>query len=261
MIINNFMGGLGNQLFQIATGYSHAKNVNSQYAINYNINHIGFGQGHHPQKYKEILYKKIPVTNISIPIVFEEKGFNYQPIPKEDSLCLVGYFQSDKYFKDYENEIKNLLEFDEKIKKKVNKKMSKIVKKKVGVHIRLGDYLDKNYDGVFHIINYSSYLQKAMSLFDDSCEFLIFSDDQSLLGKKINLKKFINLKNENEVEDLYALSQCDSIIMSNSSFSWWGNWLGKSKEIIVSPDQWFGPKGPKDYDDRFNEDWIKIQTN
>ena len=114
---------------------------------------------------------------------------------------------------------------------------------------------------MFHIINYASYLEKAMSLFDDSYEFLIFSDDQSLLKKRINLKKFIDLKNENEVEDLYALSQCDSIIMSNSSFSWWGSWLGKSKEIIVSPDQWFGHKGPKDYDDRFNEKWIKIQTN
>ena len=40
MIINNFMGGLGNQLFQIATGYAHAKKINSQYAINYNLNHI-----------------------------------------------------------------------------------------------------------------------------------------------------------------------------------------------------------------------------
>ena len=36
---------------------------------------------------------------------------------------------------------------------------------------------------------------------------------------------------------------------------------GKTKEIIVSPDQWFGPKGPKDYDDRFSENWIKIQTS
>ena len=69
------MGGLGNQLFQIATGYAHAKKINSQYAINYNLNHIGFGQGHHPQKYKETLYKKIPVTNRNITSVFEEKGF------------------------------------------------------------------------------------------------------------------------------------------------------------------------------------------
>ena len=132
MIINNFMGGLGNQLFQIATGYAHAKKINSQYAINYDLNHIGFGQGHHPQKYKETLYKKIPVTNRKITLVFEEKGFTYRPIVKMDNLCLVGYFQSDKYFKGYENQIKDLLEFDEKIREKVNNKMSKIEKKKWG---------------------------------------------------------------------------------------------------------------------------------
>ena len=130
MIINNFMGGLGNQLFQIATGYAHAKKINSQYAINYNLNHIGFGQGHHPEKYKETLYKKIPVTDREITFVFEEKGFTYRPIVKMDNLCLVGYFQSDKYFKGYENQIKDLLEFDERIRKKVNHKMSKIKKKK-----------------------------------------------------------------------------------------------------------------------------------
>lgn len=261
MIINNFMGGLGNQLFQIATGYAHAKKINSRYAINYNLNHIGFGQGHHPQKYKDTLYKKIPVTNRETTLVFEEKGFTYRPIVKMDNLCLVGYFQSDKYFKGYENQIKDLLEFEEKIRKKVNQKMSKIKKKKVGVHIRLGDYLHKQYDGVFHNIDYPTYLEKAMCLFDDNYEFLIFSDDLSLIKKTIDLENFIDLKNVNEVEDLFALSQCDSIIMSNSSFSWWGSWLGKSKEIIVSPDQWFGPKGPKDYDDRFSENWIRIQTN
>ena len=114
---------------------------------------------------------------------------------------------------------------------------------------------------MFHIIDYPTYLEKAMRLFDDNYEFLIFSDDLSLMKKKIDLENFIDLQNVNEVEDLFALSQCDSIIMSNSSFSWWGGWLGKSKEIIVSPDQWFGPKGPKDYDDRFSKNWIKIQTS
>ena len=71
---------------------------------------------------------------------------------------------------------------------------------------------------MFHIIDYPTYLEKAMRLFDSNYEFLIFSDDPSLIKKKIDLSNFIDLKNVNEVEDLFALSQCDSIIMSNSSF-------------------------------------------
>ena len=58
MIINNFLGGLGNQLFQIAAGYAHARRINSKFAINYSLNHVGFGQGHHPEKYRYSVYKK-----------------------------------------------------------------------------------------------------------------------------------------------------------------------------------------------------------
>ena len=97
-----------------------------------------------------------------------------------------------------------------------------------------------------------------MSYFDSDHKFLLFSDDFESLQKLIDLKKFINLKNSNEVEDMYSLSQCDSVIMSNSSFSWWGSWLGKQKEKIISPDQWFGHRVQKDYEDRFSKKWIKI---
>ena len=61
MIINNFLGGLGNQLFQIA------------FAINYGLNHVGFGQGHHPKKYKDSVYKNIPTTDQEISLVYSEK--------------------------------------------------------------------------------------------------------------------------------------------------------------------------------------------
>ena len=62
--------------------------------------------------------------------------------------------------------------------------------------------------------------------------FLIFSDDLNTLKKKMDLRKFINLNNQNEVEDMYSLTQCDNVIMSNSSFSWWGAWLGKDKKKL-----------------------------
>ena len=99
-----------------------------------------------------------------------------------------------------------------------------------------------------------------MSLFEKDYEFIIFSDDFKSLRKSVDLNKFININNSNEVEDMYSLSQCENIIMSNSSFSWWGSWLGKTKRKIISPDCWFGPKIQKDYEDRFNKKWIKISA-
>ena len=74
----------------------------------------------------------------------------------------------------------------------------------------------------------------------------------------IDVSIFKNLHNSDEIEDLYSLSQCDGVIISNSSFSWWGAWLGKKKYKVISPNRWFGPKGPKNYQDIYKKDWIKI---
>ena len=111
--------------------------------------------------------------------------------------------------------------------------MSKIKKKKVGIHLRLGDYHDKSLDGVFIKINYKDYLDKVLLDFDEEYEFLIFSDDLKYLKKIIDTQNFVNLKNNDEIEDLFALSQCDEIVMSNSSFSWWGHFWVMKKRVFV----------------------------
>ena len=54
---------------------------------------------------------------------------------------------------------------------------------------------------------------------------------------------------------LYCLSQCDSVIMSNSTFSWWGAWLGKRKEKVIVPPFWFGRAGPRDLEDLIPDRW------
>ena len=173
MIINNFLGGLGNQLFQIAAGYAHARRINSKFAINYSLNHVGFGQGHHPEKYRYSVYKNIPTTNLKIPLIYTEKEFTYNPIQPLDNICLHGYFQSEKYFKDYKDEVKNLFNFDFETKEKITKKLDSI-EKKVGIHLRLGDYLHKRHEGVFYNVDYPSYLEKAMSYFDSEPQLYNF---------------------------------------------------------------------------------------
>ena len=55
MIINDLMGGLGNQLFQISAGFAHAKNIKTDYAINYKIGSKYNGQGHPHMRYKDNL--------------------------------------------------------------------------------------------------------------------------------------------------------------------------------------------------------------
>ena len=63
MIINDLMGGLGNQLFQISAGFAHAKKVQTDFAINYKIGSVFNGQGHPHVRYKDNIYKNIPETD------------------------------------------------------------------------------------------------------------------------------------------------------------------------------------------------------
>ena len=48
---------------------------------------------------------------------------------------------------------------------------------------------------------------------------------------------------------MYLLSQCNSSIVSNGSFAWWGSFLGKEKAKVIAPEVWFGPDGYQDHQD------------
>ena len=54
--------------------------------------------------------------------------------------------------------------------------------------------------------------------------------------------------------DMCMMSLCDGHIIANSSFSWWGAWIGQGK--TVAPKKWFGSEGPKNWSDVYCKDWI-----
>ena len=90
----------------------------------------------------------------------------------------------------------------------------------------------------------------------DSC-FLVFSDDiqwsmKNLVGN--NLRFF----SHNHFYDLCMMSLCDAHIIANSSYSWWGAWLG-NKERVVAPERWFGEAlNHKNIKDVYCENWVII---
>ena len=100
MVIPNLKGGLGNQLFQIAAAYALARDNNVDFAINYDLPHTCI-QGFSPDRYKDTLYRDIPVTDRVPEYTYNEKHFRYEPIPYEEDMIMDGFFQSEKYFLKY----------------------------------------------------------------------------------------------------------------------------------------------------------------
>ena len=257
MITNNLCGGLCNQLFQISAGYSLARELNTDYAIDY-TKFVPPGQGYSAKKYRNTIFTRINSTEKKLRLNFRQKSDKYEPIPLIDNLNLIGYFQSEKYFSKYKDEVKSLFVFPQNIKNKVEKKLSKFKNHKVGVHIRRGDYLSDEIKNFLPPVS-KEYLFTAMELFNDTKkDFLLFTDDKKHVEEEIGLSHFEHLNNNSEIEDLYSLTQCNSIIMSNSSFSWWGSYLGLKKDKIIAPKVWHGKAAPGN-PDIYNSNWLLVE--
>lgn len=222
MITCDIFAGLGNQLFQAAATIAHARRMNTDYAFPIHTldNRV----------WKNQLPASLPrlQNGLHYP-VYNEPGHAYHPIPDYNPVRLHGFFQSYKYFEDYEDEILPLLGFDNQAGFNA-----------VSIHVRRGDYVlykDK------HPPVTLEYLNQAISMFPDD-EFLVFSDDLSWCHKHFKGNRFFFSGGKSAWGDLKVMSACKHNIISNSTFSWWAAYANRNIEkVVVTPDEsnWFGP--------------------
>jgi hypothetical protein len=128
-------GGLGNQMFQISATVSFALKHNISYGINLDDCYTP-NQGFTSNKYSNSIFKNLKTTDKKFYTnTYYEPNFSFNEIPYSDDLQLKGYFQSEKYFKEYKNEIKNLFYFSEKDKMTIHNffKTNKIGDKKLSI--------------------------------------------------------------------------------------------------------------------------------
>lgn len=259
MIIANLKGGIGNQLFQIAAGYALAKRTNSEFKINYNLQHNCI-QGFNPKKYKQTLYRDIPETDYIPRNVYSEPHFHYKEIPACDDVIIDGYFQSLKYFDGCIEDIINLFKFPETCLDKYEQIKSKLSEDAIGVHIRRGDY--KKYSNIHHL-QPRKYYESAIDKFE-SKSLLVATDDWSsfynekLLSKYEDTHTIFSTSGCTELDDLFLLSQCSRMVISNSTLAWWAAFLGKRNKQVIAPAKWFGADGPQDFQDIFCTNWNLI---
>ena len=268
IIIPNIKGGLGNQMFQIAAAKGLAVKHDAFSAINYNLS-SGCKQGNELSKYRFNFYSKIATTDDIPKLTYNEPHFHFSEIPFKGSSIIDGYFQSIKYFKHCEEVVKNLFKFTSQDMlgwRQLKDKSADSICNPLVVHIRRGDY--KLYPTI-HPVQTEEYYHDSLTYFlskekPPSC-IIICSDDwdslyrDNLIGKVFtnkNIPVYVT-KGCSELQDLYIMSQCSNIIMSNSSFSWWGEFLGVQKDT-VAPKAWFGKDGPPDYYDIYNPSWKLI---
>jgi len=254
------VGGLGNQLFKIASAYGYAKRNNGNLQI-VKISDCGI----RPVYWDTILENIKPYLVESVPCNLEKYDESLSTMYNEidpltnEGKYLCGYFQSSKYFEEYKEDIKSLF-INHKLLHFINK-YDYLLKEKhrvVIIHSRQTDYISlKEIHGpLTHEYYYEAILRMDKVVKDPI--YVLCGDDMSFWSKeKLPLSSAIFLLDESDINTMMLLQQFHYFIMSNSTFIWWCVWLADSKHVIA-PSKWFGPKGPYPYDDIYEKSWEKI---
>ncbi len=241
----NVCGGVGNQLFQIATAYSYAVRFGKDLKID--ACHWHASQGRSPLEYKDSIFKNFEYGIGKNAVTLQEKRFGYDPLPDiEGEVSLEGYFQSLKYFENCVDEFISRLNLPEV-------KTDYIKDKNVAFHIRRGDYL--NYGDLFKIGK--NYFPKQFENFKDY-QINVFTDSPELVLREFHKYNFNLIQTSSELKDLTSISKHDNVVCSNSTFSWWASLLGKKKNKIIVPNEWI--KG-QDCSDIYRLDMTKMSCS
>jgi|TARA_Y100000289_G_scaffold18036_1_gene17202 hypothetical protein len=191
-----------------------------------------------------------------------------------DNVNLDGYFQTEKYFKNIEDEIRKDFEFQDDIYGPCKEMMDSLGgDRMIFLHIRRGDpklpWAYVNLQNA-HPVQTWEYYEQALAQFPDDIPVLVFSDVIEWCQEQEFFKpdRFIMSETTDEFADgqrvpwtdLCLMSLCTDAIIANSSYSWWGAWLMANKDKkVIAPKKWFGSQFDHyDMSDLIPEGWIEL---
>jgi len=238
MISISLKGRLGNQIFQ----YVICRLIALKNNYNFYIEEIGepSTEGMHVKDFFENI--ELGKKDGDIKFIFNEdhnlQTFNPQIFQIPDFTKISGFFQSPRYYKDYEKIVRSWfnLALSEKAKFLLNKYNPKDF---CYIHLRGTDYKNHN-----HWFLNKDYYQKSINYIKNikkDIKFLIITDDQN---EASNSFPHIENLSEDMKTDFLLLLNSRYTIISNSSFAWWPAWL-KEKEKVIAPNNWLNYNKPE----------------
>jgi len=279
VIIVNLKGGLGNQMFQYALGYSLSKikkvplyfdlrlmetekikpsprNVPRDFDLDIFgikkeivskkdlIKTIQF-----PNNYRLRKYISIILDNLNLFIFYEKKRvFNNRILNNNfNNIYLDGLWQSEKYFKNFRDEILNIYNFNKIKKKEKNINFLKKIdlSKSICLNVRRTDFINNPEHNVVNIDYYENAFSNFRNILGSNLKIYVFSDDLEWCKKNLKFNNIDFIEHEYAgykfYDYLYLMSSFKNFIIPNSSFGWWACWLSKYEDkIIMTPERWSG---------------------
>lgn len=265
-VISIIKGGLGNQLFIYSAGLAFALRNDRDFYIDDRLGytHDGYGRSYRLDRFsisakavpdswriapslKHPRHKAVRVINKLLPL--DWRGYIAQRWdesseqltardPYRHRITLNGYWQDEAYFRDFSNRIKCELAPPIPPDLRNRELGDKFASEEtVFVHARRVRY-PTLLDAEYYRAAVSGIREKI-----SAPHFAVFSDDMEWARANIDFGEspvqWIEHNAEDELADLWLMTRCRNAIIANSSFSWWGAWLGASSDdvrLIFTPD-------------------------
>ena len=228
--------GLGNQMFEWAAAYSISRSLNMAFRWSWKQSTLRefelgvFGFGENSARREPLIMERLGQGSRRLANIAKKRITEYE-IP----VCRISCpFQDEECFIDHADEIEQMFSLPEM------QLPCPEGSTPVGVQVRRGDYLKHSKLNV----TTPEYFTNAMRWIGERVEnphFFIVSDDpkwcQSFFGYRDDVTV---MPPQQPAEGIQTLASCHHCIISNSTFGWWGAWLGERryKGFVVTPELW-----------------------
>ena len=218
-------GRLGNQLFQIASTIGLARMFGHDYTFPV-------------WPYSKYFKNPLPTGGRFEAWTVPENDFRFNTvgIGPDESYDIDGWRQSERYFLRVADEIRQVFGFSDDLKNTVQTRhKAALSRPAIAISVRRGDFVDNpNYAQL--PVRY--YILGLLDGIPDwrNYNVILFSDDMAYCRTQFEGVPGVHFANGTDIEQLALMTFCQHFIVSNSTFSWWGAWLGeKSGSIVVRP--------------------------
>jgi Glycosyl transferase family 11 len=295
-VILRLKGGLGNQLFQYAAARSIAHKNDAQLCLDtftgyisdpfrrtFRLNHFAIRAELLPES--ECFHRLRQSSFVRKLRSYRERcymrwlGRAFDPFTnklkvRNDDVVLEGYWQSEAYFRN----VADLLRKELRLKCDLSNETARLAdmirtKNSVAVHVRRlhgvsadGAKVLGRFGGTAAQVSQYDYYRKAMSIIESRrkgvCAF-VFADSPEWARENVGFECPTTYVTHNgpdrDYEDLFLMSACRDHVIANSSFSWWGAWLGEHSDKLVCAPKNFSPyKGMRPLRDVYPAKWIVV---
>lgn len=221
MIQPKLWAQLGNQAFMISASIAHALKMGTTYSIP--------KKTISPNTWRTY-FSHLPETKSATLHYYKEKRHCYDPLPEVDSLTIEGYFQSEKYWHGYKEQIAEVLGFVYK------------PGPYVAVHIRRGDYL--KYPDRFPVMPITYYHSAITEMIGKGFKYFKFYSDD-IPWCKNTLPTFLNKEyiqygfseNKDPLTDMKDMYNASGFLLANSTFSLFPALLRPDSPIVITPNE------------------------